>query len=404
MIELKKTYGNFEFVGKAVVKPEAIKINAVSGTGSGWTYNRMDLGVKTKEGNTAYASVQAGFFPPTTGKVTTIRAGLEEDFSTKKEVAFADRNDENIIANISNREFFKVGIEKDSEGKIIVKKFLSPYDAVLYVKEKLEDGTVIKVQGSVSYQIYKGRVSENREIKSIFVSDAEEKDFHANEELEVLVTKNSAIDIDNGLLNCYVVDYAKEIGKHKLTRVGSDGKEYKGKNIPMSITLDIATTDESGNANSEARSTALKKYITSDNDDVMLVGVTCRVINGVETVEIKEEDMPEDYELFKDLINIDDYKATMAVSKRPIKKLEIFKPTLKVRKAVKDGVEESVVTRIRELGVYNGEDFDKAVAEVASMMYADDDDDAVEETQTSNETPVSADSVEDKSWQDLFSI
>ena len=59
---------------------------------------------------------------------------------------------------LADWSFVHVQLEKDEDGKLIEKKFLSPVDAIAYLSEHLKNGMDIRVTGTISYQEYNGEV------------------------------------------------------------------------------------------------------------------------------------------------------------------------------------------------------------------------------------------------------
>ena len=96
-----------------------------------------------------------------------------------------------ILETVAEDSFITVGIEKDSNKKTFTKKFLSGYDAILYVQEHLTNGMVVNVKGNL---LYSGSetVYIKKEIKSIFLSKAENADdFKAVFTQTILLDSNS---------------------------------------------------------------------------------------------------------------------------------------------------------------------------------------------------------------------
>ena len=212
---------NFNLIGEAKVNDFTFKIDEKSEKSS-WIYNNLNLGVYCGEKHgTVYASMIGGYSEE---KESIIYAhGKTEDgsddFENQIQVAWEDRFDEEILESIGDMCFITVGLEKTNKNKVFYKKFLSEYDAIVYVQEHLTEGTVLNVRGNIRYQLYQDKVQIQKNIKSIVLSkmDSPEK-YRAVFVQTVLLNKDSAvlskehIDKEKGILyvSTRVLDYLRE--------------------------------------------------------------------------------------------------------------------------------------------------------------------------------------------------
>ena len=147
---LKKGKSQFMLIGEAKVNDYTFKID--NEYDSGWTDNQFNIDIDCGNGNVVYAELSGGYFPNNSENLLYVK-GVKTDENGKKTddytnsftIDWDDRFDENIIETIAESSFITVGIEKDSKGKTFVKKFISGYDAVEYIKEHLENGVVLNV-------------------------------------------------------------------------------------------------------------------------------------------------------------------------------------------------------------------------------------------------------------------
>ena len=223
----------FTLVGEAVVNDYTFKIDQHSDK-SDWIYNQLNLNVNCGDKCGRVSSeLMGGYGSERTNNVIYVHGKNEDgsdDFKNQYTIDFVDRFDESILEDIGSTCFINIGLEKDIKGQTVVKKFLTPYDAIAYVYDHLEDGMVINVRGQLRYTIYNGNVQCRKEINSIFLSKAEPKDYRATFVQTMLLDKDSAgkntIDKDTLTMHvyAYILEKFKEFNGWDLT----DGGNVKG--------------------------------------------------------------------------------------------------------------------------------------------------------------------------------
>lgn len=223
----------FTLVGEAVVNDYTFKIDQHSDK-SDWIYNQLNLNVNCGDKCGRVSSeLMGGYGSERTNNVIYVHGKNEDgsdDFKNQYKIDWVDRFDESILEDIGSTCFINIGLEKDIKGQTVVKKFLTPYDAIAYVYDHLEDGMVINVRGQLRYTIYNGNVQCRKEINSIFLSKAEPKDYRATFVQTMLLDKDSAgkntIDKDTLTMHvyAYVLEKFKEFNGWDLT----DGGKVKG--------------------------------------------------------------------------------------------------------------------------------------------------------------------------------
>lgn len=222
----------FNLVGEAKITDFTFKLEQRSNK-SDWIYNSLNLRVDCGEKSGQVDSELMGGYGQ--GRENKIFAhGKKEDgtddFSNSILVAWEDRFDESILEDIGDLSFLTVGLEKDTKDKTFYKKFLSAYDAIAYVHENLQDGTVINVSGQIRYTVYNGNVQCRKEINSIALSKATPEDYHATFTQSILLDKDSvtkdSFDKSTNVLTVdgYVLEKFKEFNGWDLT----DGGSVKG--------------------------------------------------------------------------------------------------------------------------------------------------------------------------------
>ena len=302
---LKKGKAAFNLIGRVKVTDKTFNLD--NSYDSGWTDNSMYVGVDCGNGNTVYAEMRSGFFPDKDNVIRAYSKDEKDDTGKSKsvEIAWEDRLDESLYDSISDSSFLTVGVEKDVKDKTVYKKFLTAYDAVEYLNEHLEDGMIVNVKGTIGYSEYEGNVSTKKEITSIVLSKIDdEADFKATFSQTILVDSKSIgkKNDDKGTIElaAYVVDY---VGKPKI-----DGEKIEvKKNVTYPKTFEIAI-----NENPEITVKMLQRFFKPKKGKITEITVTGNLVEGGSTVNITEDDIPDD---IKELIEIGLYSEEEAEKK-----------------------------------------------------------------------------------------
>lgn len=302
---LKKGKAAFNLIGRVKVTDKTFNLD--NSYDSGWTDNSMYVGVDCGNGNTVYAEMRSGFFPDKDNVIRAYSKDEKDDAGKSKsvEIAWEDRLDESLYDSISDSSFLTVGVEKDVKDKTVYKKFLTAYDAVEYLNEHLEDGMIVNVKGTIGYSEYEGNVSTKKEITSIVLSKIDdEADFKATFSQTILVDSKSIgkKNDDKGTMElvAYVVDY---VGKPKI-----DGEKIEvKKNVTYPKTFEVAI-----NENPEITTKMLQRFFKPKKGKITEITVTGNLVEGGSTVNITEDDIPDD---IKELIEMELYSEEEAEKK-----------------------------------------------------------------------------------------
>ena len=302
---LKKGKAAFNLIGRVKVTDKTFNLD--NSYDSGWTDNSMYVGVDCGNGNTVYAEMRSGFFSDKDNVIRAYSKDEKDDTGKSKsvEIAWEDRLDESLYDSISDSSFFTVGVEKDVKDKTVYKKFLTAYDAVEYLNEHLEDGMIVNVKGTIGYSEYEGNVSTKKEITSIVLSKIDdEADFKATFSQTILIDSKSIgkKNDDKGTMElaAYVVDY---VGKPKI-----DGEKIEvKKNVTYPKTFEVAI-----NENPEITAKMLQRFFKPKKGKITEITVTGNLVEGGSTVNITEDDIPDD---IKELIEMGLYSEEEAEKK-----------------------------------------------------------------------------------------
>lgn len=376
---LKKGKASFNLIGRVKVTDKTFNLD--NNYDSGWTDNSMYVGVDCGNGNTVYAEMRSGFFPDKDNVIRAYSKDEKDDAGKSKsvEIAWEDRLDESLYDSISDSSFLTVGVEKDVKDKTVYKKFLTAYDAVEYLNEHLEDGMIVNVKGTIGYNEYEGNVSTKKEITSIVLSKIDdEADFKATFSQTILVDSKSIgkKNDDKGTMElaAYVVDY---VGKPKI-----DGEKIEvKKNVTYPKTFEVAI-----NENPEITAKMLQRFFKPKKGKITEITVTGNLVEGGSTVNITEDDIPDD---IKELIEMGLYSEEEAEKKIAVgngnreRRMIIVKPDITY---VGTGDDRKPTVAFED-GKYDEDDlyfYEQALLDAGAEPSSDDDTDS-ESEETSSE-------------------
>lgn len=378
---LKKGVSTFHLVGEARISNNTFTIDNESQT-SDYIYSRASIGVDTGNGNVVYAQMSGGYFAEKDSVIYVHGKDSDgkDDYENQFTVDWDDRFDEDILKSVGNGCFISVGIEKDNKGKTFVKKFLSAYDAVEYLNEHLIDGTVISVRGNLQYQYYNESVTVNKNITSIYLSNAEKDDYKATFEQTILLDSNSIGSIDKEKatynIDAYVVDYVGKV----------DGNQIK-QNVSFAKSFEFAINK----SKPELTKKVIDKYFkVKKKGQIVELGVEGIFSEGASITTASIDDLPDD---LKDLLELELITEEEALAKctdgKKERRMIITKPL--ARKSG-DG-DDATITILRNEDKYTEDD----LVFIQSLIDADDDDNSNEDE---DEQTVDLDDTEEKSNED----
>jgi hypothetical protein len=324
--ELKKAQSTFQLIGEAKITDFTFKIDETSQK-SDWIYNQLNLGVDCGNGNVVYADMMGGYGSDRDnilyvhGVKKDDNGKTTDDYESRFTIDWDDRTDEDILETIGNQCFLTVGLEKDKNGNIFAKKFLSAYDAIEYVKEHLESGMVVNVKGNLKYTIYNDSVQVKKEIKSIFASKVDDNSkYRASFTQTMLLDKDSVGKLDREKavypISAKVVDYTKMYNNVEVKQ-----------NVPFTKVFELEVDKEKPENTKKFIDKVLK--VKKDITEVTIEG---DIIESQTLVSITEADIPAD---IMELIEIGAYTMEDAIAKLAVggskeKRLVIRKPSIKM--------------------------------------------------------------------------
>lgn len=225
VIKRENWVSNFTLIGKPKINDYTFKIDEISEK-SNWRYSSLNLGVYCGEKfGVVYCEMMGGYSEE--GSSVIYAHGKNDDGSDNFEeqiiVDWDDRNNEEILETIGDLSFITVGLEKTDKGKTFYKKFLSAYDAIAYIKEHIDEDTVVNVKGTLKYSTYNDKTQCKKVINSIALSKADDvSKYAARFTQSMLLDKDSAnlktVDKEKGIMyiDARVLDYVKEINGNEI--------------------------------------------------------------------------------------------------------------------------------------------------------------------------------------------
>ena len=383
ILEKKNWSNTFQLIGEAKVNDYTYKLNEKS-TSSDWVYNSLNLGVFCGETcGTVYAELMGGYGEERDNVVYVHGKDSDgkDDFENRFSIDWDDRFDESILETVGDLCFLTVGLEKDKNGKVYYKKFLTPYDMIAYINENLEDGMVVNVKGNLKYSTYNDNVQVKKEINSVVLSKVDDSSkYSARFTQTMLLTKDSVgkADKDTGILPIYakVLDYVKE---------------YKGKEVKCNIPYDKTFEYELDLSNPEIVKKVVEKVFKVQKG-VTEATFEGDLIEGGAVVTATEDDLPDD---IKTLIAIGVYTLEEALAKCTVssgreKRMVIRKPLIKMVED-KEGNKTPTIQKFEKK--YDEEDL------ILDFMISSDDEEEEAEAETEVEdTDDEASASDDNDW------
>ena len=305
---------SFTLVGKAALGKFTFNIDAHSEK-SDYIYSRMLLNVDCGEKYGLVQSQLMGGYSISNpypvyvhGKKIDEKTGREvDDFDNSYTIDWEDRLDESILEDVGNLCFIRIGIERDKDGKVVEKRFLTDYDAINYLSDTLKDGTEIKVKGQLKYSIYNDAIQVTKQINSIFLKTDKDAPI-AMFTQTMLLNKDSVGKFDKDKMVYPIVGMILEKFKEYNGNDLTDGGSVKGgKFVPLRKVFDYEVDPD----NKEKADLVISKVFKVKKNITML---TCEgiFVEGGATVQATEADIPAD---IKELIDLGAYSMEEALAK-----------------------------------------------------------------------------------------
>lgn len=220
MTVFKKGLRTFNLTGRLRLTNNSFNIDKRK-DGSNYIYSNANLSLDCGNGN-VFCSLVGGHFATGDNVIYALGTKVENgkvrtDYTNQLRIKYEDRNNLDKIKDVSLDSFVVFNIERDADGKLISKKFLSKEDGVKYLQSVLSDGMVLNISGDISFRVdTDGKTLFTLNIKRIYLNTKENPVLHSNFILSVLSSIDSydtgSVADENGMidLHCYVTEYMKE--------------------------------------------------------------------------------------------------------------------------------------------------------------------------------------------------
>lgn len=324
--KLQKGKSYVTVVGKAKVNDKTYALDQGSkNPNSDYIYSRLNLGVQTAEGNVVYGEAMGGY---SSSMNYPIKVKTKEGEAT--EISWSDRLTESVVETIRDYDTFRVGLIRDGEEpaegeedtrKLVVKRFLSAYDAIPYIKENLKDGMMIMVKGSYGFRNYKDEDQKAFKIESIFLSKQESG--FANFVQTVLIDEDSitkealkeAKKTGEIAISARVVDYVGKV----------DGKKI-GKNMTFNFPFHVKINQENPEQTEKIVSTLFKVK----KNKIREITIEGQIFEGYDQAEVSAKDIELSADV-KELIamglySMEEAKEKMTVRGNKVSKMLFTRP------------------------------------------------------------------------------
>lgn len=268
--ELKSGIASFTAYGKVKITPETFPLED-SQSQSGWVYRRASFPIQMGETNSIYVQMMGGHHAN-----NGVIYGVPRKEGKSQDVAWSLRNDPDVLESIADYAFLRARIEKDEQGNVIEKKFLSELDLIDYLASHLENETEVYVSGQVEYQRYKGKVQRSFNVRTIGLNEN-------NHEAGATMRQTYLVD-DMSLAR----GWERELAKDGKTVINAYVPQYvskeNGKSIKQVLAFPQQIVFKSSEEDLEKRSKALKKFFKPAKNVVREMALVCELYRGYEKV------------------------------------------------------------------------------------------------------------------------
>lgn len=317
--ELKRGQARFEVFGELRVNEDSWG-EVRQSTSSTYKYRRAALSVDLGEGRSTFVELMGGYDP----NRPILRRLSKTQGEGLMDIPWANRLNENIVANVSPQSLISVG-KLDENGNIARKVFVSELDAIEEMEKTFKNGDSVHIWGDVEYHRYNGQIQRRLSIRGIsqIVPDSSLAGRHeATLRQSFLFSKNSISP-----------DYEDELEEKGKTTITVHVPQYVGKEegvevrkvLPFPQTLVYKANNEDEIKRAKF---VIEKFMTVEDDDLVReVVLVVDMYDGVET-------STGDFELtddLKDLLDLgvvteDELKRTSTVSGKRIRENIVLKP------------------------------------------------------------------------------
>lgn len=317
MEELKTelTHGKSQLYLAGVVKITKDTFEEEKTSKGGYAYLKTSFSVKVGENRSVWVGMMGGY---SKGNPVVYTFSKENE---PLQINWKNRNNGQVLEQVADYSLFKVALEKDSEGKLITKKFVSEYDAINYLKENLEDGMNVVISAEADYSLYNDDVQRQFKIKTLALDEGytdKEKVEHEHRDPAARLSQTYLIEEDSVSEN-----YEEDLEENGVTTINAYVPQYlgkvDGKELKKVVALPQPFTVRVKDNNVEGAKALISNVIKPENSDVVReISMRMNVLDGYSTsqVQLEEDDIPDEVKQLIELgiMSLDDVKRETYVS------------------------------------------------------------------------------------------
>ena len=283
--ELKGGQTQFTLVGKAIVKDGSLA-GEIMKEGKTWKHVDSSIIVDTGDSNNIFVRIWGGY------KIDN-PVLIKFNNGEKHEIPWSERFEEHHLDKLSYHQKLTAGLERDADGKLIIKEFINEIDFEAYLREHLADGMEIRARGEAEYSPGKDGATYRRfNLKSVYaVEEYTDKDgvfqpvvYEATLRQTYLADENSLsrrwekeLEKDGEtLISLFVPQYLSQ------KKVGEKYVPYKRTDpLPQDVKL-VANLDDERDL--KIKKAVAKMLFEVGRNTVREVVVNVKIVDGYETV------------------------------------------------------------------------------------------------------------------------
>lgn len=274
--KINNLYSSFKLIGTVVMSKDKDKYCKQETSKKGYTYKKMQFGIKTSDTNTVFIELMGGYFNNGTSVIKT-----KDKDNNKLEIAWKDRTRQDIVDSVSRK--LKVELVKDE-----IHEFLAEYDFIEYIQQNLKSDMRIVVEGNMRIERYKDKQGKPQVITKFIPSRIRlpyDKETDSATGIVHFVYgsdcyDDGALETDNKIyINGYVTSYNKEFG----------GTFF----VPKTFIIN----GDKRHLNPElfgSRTGYYKQILQAKEGEYKEIKWEVTIVRGAEEVEISDDDLNED--------------------------------------------------------------------------------------------------------------
>lgn len=297
MAEIEKTISSFSLVGriklnKSDEKKNSFRLNQTNKAGT-WMSSFMSFGVDCgTECGVVYASCQDGHSLTSDSYKNFYKRDETGKASEQITVQYSEK-DTFDTEQLNSYDGYTLGLKSSADQKTLDHhRFVFGEDFIQAVYDNINDGDVVRVQGTLSYyrNPENGEVTINKNINKIMLSTVTEDKFNATFYMQALIDSET-VGQPNKKDKVYplyvkVCDYVGKVGNKVYKQMGC---------YSIKILYDYSDINQEDEAGKKRLYNIIKYgFSVEKKDSVDLITIEGKFIEGTPVKEIKIEDYPMD--------------------------------------------------------------------------------------------------------------